>query len=160
VSLTRAATALLLLAACAGNEPEEPVVISNTPSSIAEASFASSLEIAIGDYTRTASGLYWRDLKVGEGAEVRSGQTVTVHYDGYLPDGTLFESSRSGNPIVFPVGTRMVIDGWDEGLLGMRVGGDRRLIIPPNLAYGATGSPPAIPPNATLIFTVTMVNAQ
>jgi peptidylprolyl isomerase len=156
----RFAAALLLLTACAGNEPEQPEVISNTPASIAEATFADTLDITLRDYTLSETGLYWRDLKVGEGAEVRSGQTVTVHYDGYLPDGTLFESSRSGDPLVFPVGTGMVIDGWEQGLVGMRVGGDRRLIIPPSLAYGANGSPPAIPPNATLIFTVTMVDAR
>jgi FKBP-type peptidyl-prolyl cis-trans isomerase FkpA len=152
--------ALLFLVACGAPAPEEPVVISNTPATIAEATFAESLDIDIADYRLTESGLYWRDLKVGDGAEVQAGQTLSVHYDGYLPDGTLFESSRSGSPITFTVGVRQVIDGWDQGLLGMRVGGDRRLIIPPALGYGATGSAPAIPPNATLIFTVTVVDAQ
>jgi peptidylprolyl isomerase len=160
VSPARLATALLVLAACGAPDAEEPVVISNTPATIQDATFAESLDINIADYQRTETGLFWRDLKVGDGAEVASGQTVSVHYDGYLPDGTLFESSRSGEPITFPVGTGLVIDGWDQGLLGMRVGGDRRLIIPPTLGYGAAGRAPAIPPNATMVFTVTMVAVQ
>lgn len=151
---------LLLVVACAGGEPEPATPINNSPASIAEATFADTLQINLADYTVSPTGLYWRDLRVGEGAEVTSGAMISAHYDGYLPDGTLFESSRGGAPITFPVGRGAVIDGWEEGLLGMRVGGDRRLIIPPTLAYGAAGSPPAIPPNATLIFTVTAVEVQ
>ena len=148
---------LLSLAACA---PKEPEVISNTPASIAEATFADSLDIDIEKFDSNAAGLYWRDLTVGEGAVVVAGQTVTAHYDGRFPDGSQFETSYGGNPIRFPVGVGRVIAGWDQGLLGMRIGGKRQLIIPSVLGYGPGGSPPVIPANATLVFTVEVVAAQ
>ena len=155
--MTRAFLALVLLTACT---TKEPVVISNTPASIAEATFADSLEIDIEKFDTNAAGLYWRDLVTGQGAEVLAGQVVTAHYDGRLPDGSQFETSVGGNPIRFPVGVGRVIPGWDQGLVGMKVGGKRMLIIPPDLAYGPAGSPPVIPPNATLVFTVEVVGAQ
>lgn len=135
-------------------------MISNTPASIAEAHFADSLEIDIEKFDTNAAGLYWRDLTVGDGAVVSAGQRITAHYDGRFPDGSQFETSYGGSPIQFPVGVGRVIPGWDQGLVGMRVGGKRQLVIPPALGYGPSGSPPVIPPNATLVFTVEVVGAQ
>jgi FKBP-type peptidyl-prolyl cis-trans isomerase len=106
-----------------------------------------------GDTIATASGLRYIDATVGAGAAAHAGQTVSVHYSGWLTDGTLFDTSLNGSPYSFVLGGGTVIKGWDEGLVGMRVGGRRRLIIPPSLAYGSTGAG-AIPPNATLIFDV------
>lgn len=153
----RVCCSLLALAACA---PKEPEVISNTPASIAEATFADSLEIEIEKFDSNASGLYWRDLTVGDGAVVRPGQVVSVNYDGRFPDGRQFDASDPGDPIRFPIGVGRVITGWDQGVVGMRIGGKRQLIIPPALGYGPSGSPPVIPPNATLVFTVEVVAAQ
>ena len=98
------------------------------------------------------------DTRLGDGPVAEVGDTVTVHYEGRLTDGTVFDSSYARNqPFVFTAGLGQVIAGWDLGVPGMRVGGERRLTIPPNLAYG--NSPPAgIPPNATLIFDVEMLS--
>lgn len=151
-------TLLLLTAACSAKE--EPKVISNTPASIAEAEFADALDIELAKFETNASGLYWRDLEAGDGAVVRAGQVVSVNYDGRFPDGSQFDASDPGDPIRFPIGVRRVIDGWDQGIVGMKIGGKRQLIIPPALGYGAGGSAPVIPPNATLVFTVEVVGAQ
>jgi peptidylprolyl isomerase len=106
----------------------------------------------------TESGLQYEDIVVGTGAEPRVGQTVQVHYTGTLVDGTKFDSSRDHNqPFRFPIGTGRVIKGWDEGVISMRVGGRRRLVIPPELGYGARGAGGVIPPNATLIFDVELL---
>jgi len=100
------------------------------------------------------------DLVVGTGAEAKAGDTVTVHYTGTLDDGTKFDSSYDhGKPFTFTIGGR-VIDGWNQGIPGMKVGGKRRLIIPSGLGYGPAGSPPVIPPNATLHFDVELLDVQ
>lgn len=110
---------------------------------------------------QSRSGLMYRDLVVGSGALVTNGRHVAVHYIGQLTNGTEFDASRPGQqpPIRFQVGVRRVIAGWDEGLLGMRVGGRRQLVIPPHLAYGARGVGP-IPPNATLVFVIEVVDVN
>ena len=95
------------------------------------------------------------DIVVGSGAPAAAGDTLTVHYIGTLENGQVFDNSYTrGEPFLFVLGAGRVIRGWDLGVVGMRVGGKRRLIIPPDLAYGPQGSPPSIPPNATLVFVV------
>lgn len=99
------------------------------------------------------------DLNEGTGAEAKAGMQVAVHYTGTLTDGTKFDSSLDrGTPFKFTLGAGQVIQGWDRGVAGMKVGGQRRLTIPPDLAYGARGFPPVIPPNSTLVFDVQLVD--
>ena len=106
----------------------------------------------------TPSGLIIEDVNVGEGAVAAVGQKVTVHYTGWLTDGTKFDSSKDRNdPFAFPLGGGRVIKGWDEGVQGMKVGGKRKLTIPPALGYGARGAGGTIPPNATLVFEVELL---
>jgi FKBP-type peptidyl-prolyl cis-trans isomerase FkpA len=108
--------------------------------------------------TTTASGLIIEDLAVGAGDLASAGRRVTVHYTGWLTDGTKFDSSKDRNdPFIFPLGGQRVIEGWDEGVQGMRVGGVRKLTIPPALGYGARGAGGVIPPNATLVFEVELL---
>ncbi len=112
--------------------------------------------------TTTESGLQYEDSTPGEGAIATAGQRVSVHYTGWLYDdgsaGKRFDSSRDrGRPFQFVLGARQVIAGWDEGVQGMKVGGTRRLVIPPTLGYGEQGAGGVIPPNATLLFEVELV---
>lgn len=101
------------------------------------------------------------DLTVGDGAEATAGKRVTVHYTGWLTNGTKFDSSKDrGNPFVFPLGAGQVIQGWDKGVVGMKVGGQRKLTIPPHLGYGARGAGGVIPPNATLVFEVELLKVD
>lgn len=106
----------------------------------------------------TPSGLIIEDFVVGDGAAATPGQYVTVHYTGWLTDGRKFDSSKDRNdPFEFPLGAGHVIRGWDEGVAGMKVGGTRKLTIPPQLGYGARGAGGVIPPNATLVFEVELL---
>lgn len=99
------------------------------------------------------------DIKVGDGAEAQAGTTVAVHYVGTLTDGQKFDSSRDrAQPFQFPLGAGHVIQGWDQGVAGMRVGGLRKLTVPPHLGYGERGFPPVIPANATLVFEVELLD--
>ena len=116
-------------------------------------------------YTTTPSGLQYEDAVVGEGAEATKGKQVAVHYTGWLYNdgvqGAKFDSSRDRNdPFIFGLGMGMVIQGWDEGVQGMKVGGRRTLVIPPHQAYGSRGAPGAIAPNETLIFTVDLMDVR
>jgi FKBP-type peptidyl-prolyl cis-trans isomerase len=99
-------------------------------------------------------------LREGDGETVTTGDTAAVHYTGWLPDGTQFDSSRGRDPIQFQLGAREVIPGWDEGVAGMRVGGRRQLVIPPELAYGEQGAGGVIPPRATLVFDVELLGVN
>ena len=118
-------------------------------------------------FTITASGLRYRDLRVGDGATPKAGDEVEVHYTGWLTDGTQFDSSRAEgrNPFPFPLGQGMVIAGWDEGVATMQVGGHRKLVIPAELGYGDRGWVEAdgtvsIPPGATLVFQVELLSIR
>ena len=115
--------------------------------------------------TTSPGGLQITDSKLGTGAEARKGQTVTVHYTGWLyqggQQGAKFDSSRDRNePFRFTLGAGLVIKGWDEGVAGMKVGGQRTLIIPPEMGYGARGAGGVIPPNATLKFDVELLGVS
>ncbi|MGB7542231.1 MAG: FKBP-type peptidyl-prolyl cis-trans isomerase [Burkholderiales bacterium] len=111
--------------------------------------------------TQTASGLTIEELVVGEGEIAAAGQTVIVHYTGWLIDGRKFDSSKDrDDPFEFALGAGQVIRGWDEGVQGMKIGGTRKLTIPPALGYGARGAGGAIPPNATLVFEVELLGVE
>jgi FKBP-type peptidyl-prolyl cis-trans isomerase FkpA len=109
----------------------------------------------------TSTGLKYIDMEVGNGASPHMGQKVIVHYSGYLKNGTKFDSSVDRDEaLAFTIGTGKVIKGWDEGVMSMKAGGKRKLIIPPQLGYGANGSPPVIPPNAELIFDMELLEVK
>ncbi|MBI4519590.1 MAG: FKBP-type peptidyl-prolyl cis-trans isomerase [Gemmatimonadetes bacterium] len=149
--LLLAATLGLALAACGDSTGPE---LSNDD-------FVPELGIDLSAMTRTASGLYLKDLREGTGQASVAGNQITVHYEGWLQNGAKFDSSRNrGQPLTFTVGRGQVIRGWDEGLVGVRVGGLRRLVIPPHLAYGRSGFPPTIPGNAALVFEVELLAVQ
>ena len=142
----------LALAACGADTTAEPLTNDD---------FAPELNVNLDAMTKTASGLYIQDLTVGTGDEATSGATVTVHYEGWLSNGTKFDSSRDRNePFSFLLGAGRVIRGWDEGVAGMRVGGIRKLVIPPTLGYGVGGSLPTIPGNATLVFDIELLEVM
>jgi FKBP-type peptidyl-prolyl cis-trans isomerase len=114
-----------------------------------------------GDGVKTDSGLQYWEIRVGTGEVAKEGSHVRVHYTGWLTTGKKFDSSVDrGQPFDFTIGNGEVIRGWEEGVAGMRVGGKRQLRIPPELGYGADGSPPTIPPNATLIFDIQLLAVQ
>lgn len=107
------------------------------------------------------TGLGIEDTQVGTGAEAKAGTTVTVHYVGTLTNGSKFDSSRDrGKGFSFQLGAGQVIKGWDQGVAGMKIGGVRKLTIPPELGYGSRGFPPVIPPNSTLLFEVELLSVK
>jgi FKBP-type peptidyl-prolyl cis-trans isomerase len=142
-------------------EKASPTPSASLTSSPSGAQTAGGPPAVSGEPTKTASGLQFIDIKVGDGASPQTGQTVVVHYTGWLADGTKFDSSVDrGQPFSFIIGAGKVIKGWDEGVATMKVGGKRRLIIPPELGYGATGYPGSIPANAQLIFDVELIEIK
>lgn len=177
--------ALVTLSACSRQGAGEPASIADTPAEASAHTAAPSAEAdntdgaassGTADATSAASAstssapmtLQTTDLKVGTGPAITPGQVAVVHYTGWLysesaPDhkGQKFDSSRDRNqPFAFPLGGGQVIPGWDQGVAGMQVGGQRRLVIPPDLGYGARGAGGVIPPNATLVFDVELVGIQ
>ena len=109
----------------------------------------------------TSSGLRYTDVAEGQGDRAKAGQTAVVHYTGWLTNGTKFDSSKDrGEPFSFPIGQGRVIRGWDEGVAGMRVGGKRVLVVPPDLGYGHRGAGGVIPPDATLKFEVELLELR
>ncbi len=151
--LRRLATLSLICAAvaCSG----EDLVSVQSPETI---TFAPALNIDLSAMTRSSTGLYLRDLVLGEGAEALEGKTVGARYQGYLSNGTLFDSRTTG-ALTFQIGARQVIDGWEQGFTGMRVGGRRQLVIPPALGYGNVANGP-IPAGSVLIFVVELMSVQ
>lgn len=139
--------ALLLLCACGSGDRAER--------------FSDELGIDPSGLTSLPSGLRYRDLSAGQGAEAVEGRTAVVHYTGWLTDGKKFDSSRDrGEPFAFRLGAGQVIAGWDEGVAGMKVGGRRKLVIPASLGYGQAGAPPVIPGGATLVFDVELLDVR
>ncbi|HYO61301.1 MAG TPA: FKBP-type peptidyl-prolyl cis-trans isomerase [Actinomycetota bacterium] len=138
---------LLLLGAACGDD--------SAPSG--EGGGGGSDDCATGEVVTTDSGLEYEDVECGDGEEVARGDVITVHYTGTLEDGTEFDSSRGGDPATFALEAGSLIEGWVEGIPGMKEGGQRKLTIPPELGYGEAGYPPDIPPNATLVFDVEIV---
>jgi FKBP-type peptidyl-prolyl cis-trans isomerase len=132
------------------------------PSAPARSAAVAPRKAHLPEARTTSSGLGIEDLVMGAGPGVESGWTISVLYEGTLLDGTVFDStnSRRNAPFKVAIGKGMVIKGWEEGLLGMQVGGKRRLTIPPELAYGNRGAPPKIPPGATLVFEVELLDAS
>src|SRR6185369_5587794 len=140
------ALVILALAACTRSEPTQ----SASPGATSE-----------GKMETTASGLQYVDVKPGTGESPQKGQQVTVQYTGWLADGTKFDSSRDRNqPFTFRIGQGQVIKGWDEGVATMKTGGVRKLVIPPDLGYGARSAGGVIPPNATLTFEVELLSVK
>lgn len=123
-------------------------------------SYAVELGVDLAAMRVTDNGLYIQDVREGTGAELSAGQTAVVHYTGWLAAGTEFDTSRDGEPFEVVIGEGRVIDGWDQGLVGMKVGGERRLVIPPVLAYGNGGAAGVIPPGATLVFDIELVDVK
>ncbi|NMO14768.1 FKBP-type peptidyl-prolyl cis-trans isomerase [Pyxidicoccus fallax] len=156
-----------LLVACGDDSKGNPE--NGDPTKV---TYADSLNVNLADMEVTARGVYYDDLPVGTGAEATRFRRVRVHYTGYLPNGTRFDSSEGGPPIAFTLGSGEVIDGWDEGLLGkqnpddpndtdgIKVGGRRRLIIPASLAYGEDGVSGVIPPYSVLIFDTELMSVD
>lgn len=131
-----------------GSGPLNPVLEAGT--------YAPALQVDLKGSTKSATGLYYRDLVVGTGAEAAVGKQVTAKYDGTLADGTAVDAGT----YPFILGARAVIPGWDEGIVGMKVGGKRQLIIPSDLGYGPNGRLPRVPGGATLVFMVELVAVQ
>jgi FKBP-type peptidyl-prolyl cis-trans isomerase len=159
VSPVLLAAVAAMATACAQSEPE-PARGADLPVErrVAER-YDASLDVDLDAMERLYSGLYIHDVRVGDGARADSGDVVTVHYTGWLPTGRAFDSSRDGDPFQVALGYGRVIDGWDQGLIGMREGGRRRLVIPPLMGYGERGSGP-IPGNATLVFDVELIGVE
>jgi peptidylprolyl isomerase len=151
-----------LLAACGDSTPTTAPAIGATPgvSGYSSSTTGGGIPIVTGAIVKSVSGLQYIDVKVGDGAVAKAGQTVKVNYTGYLANGKVFDTSIGKKPLDFPLGAGRVIQGWDEGVAGMKVGGKRRLIIPSDLAYGPDGYAGVIPANATLTFDVELLSVQ
>ena len=153
-TLRAAACAAALLVAGCGSDSTSP-----TPPNIETTTFASSLNINLATMTKTADGLYYKDITVGTGATIATGQVIGARYTGWLANGSQFGTNVTDqNPFPFHLGRGEVIEGWDLGLVGMKVGGKRLLILPPSLGYGPQANGP-IPGNSILVFEVEIESA-
>ncbi len=149
-----AAVALVAIVGCQQANKSGSTTTTTTTTTTTDTN-ATAAEVTLAD------GLKIIDLKVGDGAEATEGSTVSVHYTGWLTDGSKFDSSVDrGQPFSFRLGAQQVIRGWDEGVKGMKVGGKRKLTIPSALAYGDAGRPPVIPEKATLVFDVELLSVN
>ena len=157
--LALACTALIAVAGCGGSDSDEPAS-SSTPEAAA-APEATKPEVTVPK-GKAPKKLVIKDLKVGDGATAEPGKQVTVNYVGVSKlNGRQFDASWDrGEPFTFQLGSGGVIQGWDEGVKGMKVGGRRMLVIPPDLAYGPQGSPPTIGPNETLVFVIDLLDVK
>jgi FKBP-type peptidyl-prolyl cis-trans isomerase len=143
------------LAACASGGGATPVT-----RSMESIPFAAALDVNLARMTKTPAGVYYRDIEVGTGPIVRGKEDLKVHYTGWLSNGVKFDSNTNDQqPLTLPLGRGRVIKGWDDGLVGMRVGGRRQLVIPPELGYGPNRSGD-IPPDAVLVFEIRVVSAK
>jgi FKBP-type peptidyl-prolyl cis-trans isomerase len=143
-----------LVSAC-GTDSTAP----NIPSNPAVETYAASLGVTIANMTKRSDNLFVQDLVVGTGAEAVTGRVIRVTYSGWLTNGSRFDSNVGGAPFSFTLGAQQVIAGWDQGVLGMKVGGKRRLVIGSALGYGNQGQGP-IPANSTLVFDVELLGVQ
>jgi FKBP-type peptidyl-prolyl cis-trans isomerase len=152
-----AALLVLLIGACGDEKKDSSSGDAGGPTHVA----ASAEAGCSADATELPGGLCYVDTKIGDGPEVKKGDVLSMNYTGKLADGTVFDASdKHGGPFEFKLGAGAVIQGWDEGIPGMRVGGKRTLTIPPEMGYGESGYPPVIPPNATLVFDVEVVSVK
>ncbi len=149
------ALALVLSTACGGDSTTAP----SAPSDPATETYAASLGVNISQMTKMSADLYIQDLVVGTGTEATNGRLLRMTYTGWLVNGTQFQTNVGGTPLPFTLGAHDVMPGWEQGVLGMKIGGKRRLVIGSNLAYGSRGNG-QIPAYATLVFEVQLVNVQ
>jgi FKBP-type peptidyl-prolyl cis-trans isomerase len=144
---------ILAAVACSGSEETVTDPVNTDPPT-----FAPELGINLDNMVHTQSGLFYMDVQEGTGDVALAGWEVAVQFTGWLPDGTQFDSSVEGEPFRFVTGFNQVIIGFDEGVMGMKVGGIRRMVLPPFIAYGIAGRPPAVPPNSWLVFEVELID--
>lgn len=145
----------LVMSGCSSCEDDHA-----TASGGSQVTFAPVLGVDLATMSKTPSGAWYKDLATGDGLAVGAGRRVAIHYDGRLPNGARFDvNGPTDQPFSFRVGMGDVVRGFDEGVVGMKVGGRRLVVIPPELGYGPQGNGP-VPPNATLVFTIELVSAQ
>ena len=160
----RTGFALLFLTAAAGcggsgSDAETESAVPEAAGQDVSPDFAAELGVELKAMTRSASGLYTQDLTEGVGLSARPGHLVAIRYTGWIPNGEEFDSTGDDpEPYTFPLGAGRAIEGWEEGIAGMRIGGKRRLVIPPQLGYGSRGVPGDVPPNATLVYDIELID--
>lgn len=166
LSLLAAACVLPFAGGCAGepgegaNPPEAGSMSDPVAAVPMDTIFAESLGLDLASMTRLPSGLYYEDLEPGSGLAARDGHVLETHYTGWLTTGEQFGTSRDGGVYSFQLGRRQATRGIEEGVTGMRIGGVRRLVVPPSLGYGSRGQPPTVPPSATLVYEIELLDIK